>query len=299
MKKKFQAPANQLVVSQLPLSSSFVWQADSTARPVVAHRALLVPVRLAGCSRTCYLQFDTGVPYTLLHTKAVELLRAAYPATRAALAAPNDTVRNLTFTLGTGQVLVRRLPLLRGGSQQLPADSAAPFVIGTLGTDLLEGRVLVLDYARQQFRLTRQVPADLAARAAFVPLVFNSRRILFDATVRGKQEQMLFDTGTSAFALLTSQSIWQQLAQPGARPRVTAVNSWGKTLTAHTVATGEALHLGAATVPLQTVTYMEGTSLMQNLLTRFSGMGGMLGNEPFDNRTVILDVQGSRFGLVQ
>ncbi|GAA4007234.1 hypothetical protein GCM10022408_18920 [Hymenobacter fastidiosus] len=81
--------------------------------------------------------------------------------------------------------------------------------------------------------------------------------------------------------------------------RITPVNSWGKTLTSYTVATAEALHLGPATVPLQTVTYVEGTTVMQNLLTRFSGLGGMLGNEPFTTRTIIPDVRGSRFGVVQ
>jgi hypothetical protein len=38
---------------------------------------------------------------------------------------------------------------------------------------------------------------------------------------------------------------------------------------------------------------------MQETLTRFSGLGGMLGNAPFTTRTIILDVRGSRFGLVQ
>jgi hypothetical protein len=228
MQQKFQAPANQLVVGGLPLTSAFTWQADTAARPAVAHQALLIPVRVPGCPRTCYLQFDTGAPYTLLYAKSVAALRAAYPATRAALTAPADT-----FTLGSGQLLARRLPLLRGGAAALPADSTAPFTIGTLGSDLLEGRVLVLDYAHQQVQLTDQVPAELASRATFVPLAFKSRRVMFDATVQGKSEQMMFDTGSSAEGLITSQKIWQQLAAPGAQPTTAAVNSWGKTLTKH------------------------------------------------------------------
>ena len=68
----------------------------------------------------------------------------------------------------------------------------------------------------------------------------------------------------------------------------------------HTVqALAAALSLGPLALPLGTVTYMEGTSWTQNLLMRFSGMGGMLGNEPFTRHTVILDVRGGRFGLVR
>jgi hypothetical protein len=110
---------------------------------------------------------------------------------------------------------------------------------------------------------------------------------------------MMFDTGSSAEGLITSQANWEQLAHPGAQPSTTAVNSWGKTLTKHSVATPANLELGAAKIPLQTVTYIEGMTFMQQMLTRFSGLGGMLGNAPFVGRTIILDVRGARFGLVQ
>lgn len=81
--------------------------------------------------------------------------------------------------------------------------------------------------------------------------------------------------------------------------QVTAENSWGKTLLAHTVPTAASLQLaGGGRLPLGTVTYIEGTSWAQQLLMRASGMGGMLGNEPFAAHTLILDVRGGRFGLL-
>jgi hypothetical protein len=59
------------------------------------------------------------------------------------------------------------------------------------------------------------------------------------------------------------------------------------------------MQFGATAVPLGTVTYIEGMSFMQSTLTRFSGMGGMLGNAPFSQQTIILDVKNGRFGVVQ
>jgi hypothetical protein len=117
--------------------------------------------------------------------------------------------------------------------------------------------------------------------------------------LQGEPQELMFDSGSSAFALLTSQSNWQQMAQPAAAAQTTPVNSWGKTLTAHTVATAAAMQFGATAVPLGTVTYIEGMSFMQSTLTRFSGMGGMLGNAPFSQQTIILDVKNGRFGVVQ
>ncbi|QDA62143.1 hypothetical protein [Hymenobacter jejuensis] len=297
-RNQFEPAPNQLVVTGLPASCDFVWLADTKAQPALPHAALLVPVRITGCPRTCYFQFDTGAPSSVLYANPLAALRARYPATQQALLPQADTLHNFDFALGEARVQARRLRVLRYGAQELPADSTAPVIIGTLGADVLDGRALVLDYGRQQFRLLPQVPDSLVRRAAFVPLAYKSRRLLLEAGLQGKTEQLLFDSGSSAFALLTSKTIWQALAKPTATERTDAVNSWGKTLTNHTISTAAALQLGNTAVPLRTVTYVEGMSLWQSTLMRFSGMGGMLGNEVFRDHTVIVDVRGARFGII-
>jgi len=297
VRRQFQPPANQLLVPSLPLTCSFVWLADTVARPVVAHAALLVPVTLPGCPRLCYLQFDTGAPSTVLYAHPLAALWARYPSARRALLPRGDTLRNVRFTLGQQPVQAQWLRLLPLGARRLPHDAATPLIVGTLGADILEGRVLVLDYARGHFSLCARVPDSLIRRTAFVPLVYTSRRLLVTMGLQGRAQQLLFDSGSSAFALLTSPATWQQLARPHAQARITGVTSWGKTLTAHTVATDSTLQLGKVRLPLQTVTYIEGIGFWQTVLMRFSGMGGMLGNEPFTAHTLVIDTPGRRFGV--
>jgi len=298
VRHKFQPPANELTLRGLPVACALTWLADSSASPVQPHAALLLPVHLPGCLRTCYVQFDTGAPYSLLYGKPLAALRQAYPT--AQLPAPRqDTVHNFSLALGTGQLHARRLLVRPYGQGQIPADSTSPFIIGTLGTDALAGQVLVLDYPHQRFSLYARLPDSLASRAQFTPLSFASRRVLLRMGLQGQEQQFLFDSGSSAFSLLTNQSTWQTLATPAATPHTSGVNSWGRRLLAHTVASGEALQVGALRVPLRTVTYLDGTSFWQQALMRFSGMTGMLGNEPFRSHTLIIDTQANRFGLVQ
>ncbi|MBX0291809.1 hypothetical protein K3G63_15260 [Hymenobacter sp. HSC-4F20] len=298
MKQKFMPAPSQLAVASLPATCRFTWLADSTTKPTTPHAALLLPVRLPGCPRTCYFQFDTGAPTSLMYGKALAALRGSYPGLAQALPAQADTLRNFQFGLGTGQVTARSIRVLDYGRAMLPADTTQPFIIGTLGTDVLEGRVLVLDYAQQRFTLEATVPDNLSRQAAFVPLQFTGRRVLLNATVQDEPRQLLFDSGSSAFSLLTSQDTWQTMIQPSATVQHAAVNSMGRTLHAYTAPTPTAMQLGSVAVPFRTVTYIEGTSLKESLLMRFSGMGGMLGNEPFAQRTIILDTKGGRFGLV-
>ncbi|UOQ97814.1 hypothetical protein MUN81_21630 [Hymenobacter sp. 5317J-9] len=298
-RQQFLPPANQLVVSGLPATTPFAWLADTAAGRAVPHAAVLVPVQLPNCPRTCYLQFDTGAPYSVLYARPLAALQARYPALRPALTLYGDTLRDFRFALGRGQVQARWVKTRDLGAAALPADSLAPFIIGTLGGDVVDGRALVLDYARQRFSLLLAVPDSLVRRTDFVPLAFDSRRPVFTAGLQGEPRKLFFDTGTSAFALLTSEGEWQKLARPGAPVRTSVTSSWGRPLTSYTAPTAAAMRLGTATVPLGTVSHMTGTSFTQNLLMRFSGMGGMLGNEPFSQRAVVLDVAGGRFGLVR
>ncbi|GAB3223062.1 hypothetical protein GCM10027346_01670 [Hymenobacter seoulensis] len=299
IKKRFEPAPNQLVLSGQPITSSFVWLADSSARPVMPHAALLVPVTVPGCSRTCYLQFDTGAPSSLLYAKSLAALRTSFPATGTTLLPQADTLRNFQFGLGNGQVQARWMRVLNYGTSQVPADSTTPFILGTLGADVLDGHVLVLDYARQQFCIAASLADSLRNSAVFVPLKFESRRVMLEAGVQNQTKPLLFDSGSSAFSLLTSETNWKELAQPAAKVRIASVNNLGKKLTSYTVPTAVALQFGATALPLGTVTYIEGTSLMESTLMRFSGMGGMLGNEIFRNHTIILDAPGGRFGVVQ
>jgi hypothetical protein len=189
--------------------------------------------------------------------------------------------------------------VLPHGPHALPADTATPFILGTLGADVIDGRALVLDFARRRFSLDAQLPDSLSRRATFLPLAFKNRRVLLTMRLQGKPRQFLYDTGASAFSLLTSHDEWSQLAQPGAPVRKANVKSFDRTLTSYTAATAATLQIDKTNLPLGTTTYMDGTSLTQNLMMRFAGMGGMLGNEAFGGRTVLLDVAGGRFGLVR
>ncbi|MBO2010235.1 hypothetical protein [Hymenobacter negativus] len=299
MRQKFTPAANQLVVSGLPATTSFTWWADTARGRAMPHAAVLVPVRLPGCPRTCYFQFDTGAPYSLLYTESLASLQAAYPTLPFAQAA--DTVRDFRCSLGQSQLLAHWVRVKPHGPHNLPADTATAFIIGTLGADVIDGRSLVLDFAHRRFSLDAHLPDSLAQRATFVPLAFENRRVLLTMNLQGKPRQLLYDSGTSAFSLLTSHGEWDRLAQPGAPVHKVDVKSFDRTLTSYTAPTAATLELDNTVppLPLGTTTYMEGISLTQSMLMRFSGMGGMLGNRAFDEQTILLDVPGGRFGLVR
>ncbi|UOQ53771.1 hypothetical protein [Hymenobacter cellulosivorans] len=299
LRKRFEPAPNQLTVHNLPAQCTFEWQADTDAVPVEPYASLLVPVQLPGCPLTCYLQFDTGAPSSLLYAHSLGALQAAYPATEPVLRVHDGQVLAFSFQLGQATFSAAHIRVLPYGKEELPADSTEPFIIGTLGADVLENHVLVLDYPQRQFQLLPQLPPALAHQAVFAPLRFRKRRVLLGTVLLGQQHELLFDSGSSAYALITSKKHWKNLVQARAQVEASSVNSWGRSLTAYTAPTQASLQLEATAVPLHSVTYIQGMKWWQYILMHASGMDGMLGNEPFRRHTIILDAAAGRFGLIE
>ncbi|UOQ72943.1 hypothetical protein [Hymenobacter cellulosilyticus] len=299
LRKRFEPAPNQLTVSNLPALCTFEWLPEADALPIEPYAYLLVPVQLPGCPLTCYLQFDTGAPSSMLYAHSVAALRAAYPATESTLSEDNGGISDFSFQLGPATVAAAHIRLLQYGDEELPTNSAEPFIIGTLGADVLENRVLVLDYQQRQFYLLAQLPAALAREAVFTPLRFPRRRVLLSTALLGQQQELLFDSGSSAYALITSKKRWKAWARAKGNVEISTVNSWGHALTAYTAPTQACLQLEHIALPLCSVTYIQGVKWWQYALMRASGMGGMLGNKPFRQHTIILDAAGGRFGLIE
>ena len=247
------------------------------------------------------MQFDLGAPYSLFYLDAIEDIRERYGVS---LQLEMDeegeaSLVQVAFRAGDLPIFCDRVRVRDlAGAGLDPGLENEGAVIGTLGADLIEDRILVIDYPAGTLTLSGEIPAGLPGPDALMPMRFRERRVLLPAVVAGKETTLLFDTGSSAFELLTSRRIWRRLARSDAAEEIIPVSSWSDTLVAHRVATDARIALGGADLPLQRVTWIEGTGLMQNLLMRISGMGGMTGNRLFVDRILLLDLREERFALV-
>lgn len=292
-KIKFQPPPNQLSTPPGTYAIPFVWENDSSNR----YAALLIPVKIPGCDQLFYLQFDTGAPYSIFYKNKLKAIheRFSIPWNE------NDGhLQDYKFKIEGLNVEARSIKLIKHGSKQINwHNSHAKTIIGTAGTDLLENKVIVIDYQKQYMLLTNSMPSHLSAgHINFNALSFTGRRVMLPASINGKKTTLLFDTGSSAFELLTSEGKWSELRTPGGSIRSFPVKSWSKTLTAHQAGSSSFLQFGTDKIALNTVTYIDGVSPFQSVLMSLSGMGGMIGNKLFLNHTIILDLQSNRFGVL-
>jgi len=164
-------------------------------------------------------------------------------------------------------------------------------IIGTLGTDLLEKRIVTLDFKNSRCSFSKKREGS-----GFERFEFKKRRILIPAVIGNENLKLMYDSGTSGYELIMNKDKWEKYRK-GGEVKIDKGNSWEKILTVMTAASHQKIRFGSKTLQLSEVTYIEGTSKAQNFLMKFSGMQGMIGNKLFLNRKMILDCRNQMYKI--
>jgi hypothetical protein len=290
-------PPNHLVFDSAHQTIDLRWLGDTLQTGFEPHTALLMPVKLPGCPIGFYMQFDLGAPNSVLYADKVRQIRQKYPASIAS----KDTVRltDFRFRLGTIDILAKEIGLMEHGRSSINWDEKKGVVIiGTIGADLIDGRVTVIDYPARKLSIGKEIPAKLKPQLMLTDMVFNHRRILFPAVLNNKKIMVFFDTGSSAYELLTDRETAEALATDTLVDR-NEVTSWDRKLTANTLRTSGTIEFAGQPLPLKHVTYMEGVSSAQVAQMKRMGIGGLTGNKIFLHSVLVLDTRTRKFGVIQ
>lgn len=252
--------------------------------PPLDHAALLLPVRFGGPgSKVFYLQFDVGHPTTVLYGHKWASIAARY-----GLPASGPRLPSMSWLLGDTPVQARDVALMpREGAG---VDWGQPVeLVGTLGSDVMDGRAVLLDFQRDRVRMARERRGLHGPQARFQPFSFSGRRLVMELEFEGQRRSVMYDSGSSAFAWLTDEKTVQRLARPGSLPQRYPVRSWGEVLTAHSVDTDAVAQVGEVVLPLGQVSHIEGMGLLQQMAISSLGVGGLVGNKLFLGCRLVID----------
>ncbi|KQS46223.1 hypothetical protein ASG38_13145 [Flavobacterium sp. Leaf359] len=283
--KKFSPPQNYLTVSGLSEGIPMVWQGNDKN----PYGAILLPVRIDGIDKLFYMQLDLGSPVTVFYKNSLQSVKARFPDR-----IPEETEKAkiaLDFSLRDMKVSSKFFEVLDYGTKADFENPDAQNIIGTLGTDLLEKRIVILDFKNSRCSFSKKREGS-----GFERFEFKKRRILIPAVIGNENLKLMYDSGTSGYELIMNKDKWEKYRK-GGEVKIDKGNSWGKILTVMTAASHQKIRFGSKTLQLSEVTYIEGTSKAQNFLMKFSGMQGMIGNKLFLNRKMILDCRNQMYKI--
>ncbi len=290
-------PANNLHIAEKNYQLKFRWLQDSINNRLEPHAALLLPVKIPGCSKQFYMQFDTGSPITLFYKGKMEAIKEKYPS----IITINDSAvifSKKQFNIGSMPVDATQVAIRKYGSNQINwKQKNAIEIIGTIGVDFFENRIIAIDYPSKKFFNGIAIPQTLLNGLVMNDFMFARRSILLPSTIKGKKSILFFDSGSSAYTLLTNKQTAEQLAMPGAVTVQSKTKSWDRTMIANTIPTKDSIGIGNKKLPLNATTYMEGVSENQLAQMMRLGIGGLTGNQLFTTSVLIIDTKNKKFGL--
>ncbi|MBO9659805.1 MAG: hypothetical protein J7527_13380 [Chitinophagaceae bacterium] len=286
---------NYLQLSDEPQIIPLKWKADSMNGIWDEHAALLIPVKINNCTKEFYMQFDLGSSSSVLYTEKLQSIGKMFPKA-ASLIDSNSKLHAFELMAGKTKIKAQEIVAI-----SMPGDidwrKNSVNIIGTLGTDLIDDREVVIDYPGQKLVLNYQLNR-IDTIIHTTDLMYARRSILLPAIIKDKQTILYFDTGSSAFELLTNEKTAHVLAMPNAVEKRYPVESWGKTLTAVSIPTSDSIIIAGHQLPLKKATYIEGVSDSQVSQMMKMGIGGMTGNKLFLHSKLYLDLKNKKFALM-
>lgn len=284
--KKFSPPENNLIVLNEVQNIPVKWVSDYEN----PYSAVLLPVKIQGVEKELFMQLDSGSASTVFYKKA---LQSVYTQLGKTGSFPkNSTQVRLNFRIQDLRISSVNFELLDYGSAIDLNNPDAQNIIGTIGTDLLEKRIMVLDLKNNCCSFVKTIDEK-----GFSDFKFRKRRILLPAKLNNENIQFLYDSGTSGYDFITDKENWKKFRIPGRALKKEKGNSWGKELVITSAPANKKITIGNNSLLLKEVTYITGTSKLQNLLMKSSGMDGMIGNKLFLDKKITLDCKTQKFKI--
>ncbi|WP_312767923.1 hypothetical protein [Epilithonimonas sp.] len=230
--RKFTPEDNYLTVKNESGTIPITWLGNEK-------NVLLLPIHFSGNPETFYLQFDTGSPYTVFYSNQIKSIKE--------ISIDNERAKT-SFSIGKTEISSNRFKIFNKGKDK-KKDSIK--IIGTIGADILEDRKTVIDLKDNQvvFNLS-QVPNDFNKQ--LFDFKFKKRRIIISGTLKGEERKFLYDSGTSAYELLTYKEEWQNLKLPNSKINIEKEQSWNNVLTTYTTDCKENIQFKNQQIPSQT-----------------------------------------------
>ncbi|MET0298150.1 MAG: hypothetical protein ABW036_00270 [Flavitalea sp.] len=281
------------------VSIPFTWQGDSLADGWEPHVSILVPVKVPGCPKQFYMQFDTGSPYSMFYRNKLKEIRDRYPHSIPSASDNDTTVRNfdLQFQGATGRVFEIRIRKTEGNNIDWMNDSI-PEIIGTLGVDLFDGKVVKIAYQHQLLVLSDRIDTS-AYPGQFKNFIYAGGRILFPAILAQKRTILYFDTGSSMFELLTDKITFELLKRKDGAVIKSRMWSWDKYLTANMSVSDAGIEIAGSSMAIRRISYIENANEAQVQQMQRMGIGGMTGNKLFLGYDLIIDTKTKQFAILK
>lgn len=295
----FRDAPNRLIYAKDTSAIEFQWAQQQYGDHIERYTAMVIPTSIAGTRYKIYFQMDTGSPHSYIYGKTLSSLREIGVAMGIDTLA-GRILKDLHLTLGGSEIAFEEVSIMESfGREVIANDTVQSIMLGTIGADFLDQRITSIDFKNQKIHLYDERPQWMNRIESFTAFDFRGRRIMLPTTVGDKQLELLYDSGCSAFGLITSKKRYLKYSAPDQKEVSYQGSRWGDALPIYHKSSRSMLQMGGSAVPLARISYVDMYGDFQHFMTPFTSIGGFLGNMPFLDHVLILDTQSKQFAVVK
>lgn len=285
----------------------FTWESATMGDRKIEKTAMSVPVKIGKMPYRFEAQFDLGASATILYGNTFAPYLEKYGDLKQSESTRTVTIQGEScpilsktdLILGETAFLEKDIALLPNSGEVMTTDSVGTNSvkhIGTVAADLFNTGVLVIDYPAQRLCRLENIPRNWEAKFEFVDIDYDAQMnwILIPLKIGDQTHKVLFDTGSSMFALLSSKSHVSTIADTKHYADSLSVGAWGNTVQVYGYKSDVPVQFGSvafAPHPVYASPYLDDQTLSE------AGFWGVVGNRYFLDRTILIDYKHKRFGI--
>lgn len=283
----------------------FNWVGDSVSGKYFDKLAITIPVTLDNLPHKFNMQLDLGATTTVIYGNSIKPYLDNYSELRNKIdttlkfriqSQTNYKFKNLTLKLGDVNFGERIIGHFKEFGDDIPKDSINTKTekhIGTIAPDLFKDKILIIDYPKRRFCVAESLPKQFS-KTQFRQYKIIDGRIKIPISINGKDEDVMFDTGSSIFALITTREKANEISS---KPIVDSlkISSWGEYYMVYGQTISKTIKFGQKNLN-KAIVYFDDKKGNADFYKE-EGIWGITGNSYFLNNVVIIDYKNQRFGV--
>ncbi len=283
----------------------FKWVGDSISGKYYDKLIMVVPTSIDDLPHSFNMQLDLGAIETVIYGNSISSYLEKYPKLKSKIDTSltfwiqnqkNLKFRNIDLKLGSVSFGSRNIGHFKNFGDEIQKDSImtkSEKHIGTIAPDLFQDKILIIDYPNKRICVSNKLPTQYA-NASFQPYKIKDGRIRIPFMINNKVEDLMFDTGSSLFALITTQKRAFQISDEKIVDSL-KISSWGEYYMVYSRKVKSKIKFGNLELNESVVFY---DNIKKN--DKFyddARVWGITGNAYFLNNVVIIDYKNKRFGV--
>lgn len=242
------------------------------------------------------MQFDLGTYNSVFYGNTF----APYLKEAPSLMNKKDSTgmyKNVNLQIGTVEFSNANIGFMQNFGNEIPKDSLhsnTPKHIGTIASDMVQDKVLIIDYKSNKLAITDFLPAEYENLPAEE---FESEYgvIKLPLRINGKTCRVLFDTGSSPFQLITTQERAWSVSDLTIVDSLSGPLWWGQEITFYGFNVTKPIEFGGKALNNSKVYYAK-DGLWDSIYSSLD-VWGITGNAYFFENTVIIDYKNKLFRI--